>query len=73
MKKKQPNEQRITALYARLSHDDEKEGVSGSIENQRVILEAYAKDNHLPNPRFFYDDGYSGVTFTRPALWRSWS
>ena len=68
MKKKQPNEQRITALYARLSRDDEKEGVSGSIQNQKVILEKYASDNHLPNPRFFFDDGYSGVTFTRPAF-----
>ena len=68
MKKKQPNEQRITALYARLSRDDEKDSVSGSIENQRVILETYAKDNHLPNPRFFFDDGYSGVTFTRLAF-----
>lgn len=63
MRKKQQPEQRITALYARLSRDDEKEGVSGSIQNQKSILEKYAKDNHLPNPRFFYDDGYSGVTF----------
>ncbi len=68
MRKKQPNEQRITALYARLSRDDEKEGVSGSIQNQKATLEKYAKDNHLPNPRFFFDDGYSGVTFTRPAF-----
>ncbi len=68
MRKKQPNEQRITALYARLSRDDEKEGVSGSIQNQKAILEKYAKENHLPNPRFFFDDGYSGVTFTRPAF-----
>ena len=68
MKKKQPNKQRITALYARLSRDDEKEGVSGSIQNQRAILEKYASDNRLPNPRFFFDDGYSGVTFTRPAF-----
>ena len=68
MKKKQPNEQRITALYARLSHDDEKEGISGSIQNQRAILEQFARDNRLPNPRFFFDDGYSGVTFTRPAF-----
>jgi len=67
LRKKQP-EQRITALYARLSRDDEKEGVSGSIQNQKSILEKYAKDNHLLNPRFFYDDGYSGVTFTRPAF-----
>ena len=68
MKKKQPNNQRITALYARLSRDDEKEGISGSIQNQRAILEKFASDNHLPNPRFFFDDGYSGVSFTRPAF-----
>ena len=60
------SDKRITALYARLSRDDEKEGVSGSIQNQKVILEKFAKDNKLPNPRFFYDDGFSGVTFTRP-------
>ena len=68
MKKKQPNNQRITALYARLSRDDEKDGISGSIQNQRAILEKYASDNHLPNPKFFFDDGYSGVSFTRPAF-----
>ena len=68
MKKKQPNNQRITALYARLSRDDEKEGISGSIQNQKAILEKFASDNHLPNPRFFFDDGYSGVSFTRPAF-----
>ena len=68
MKKKQPNSQRITALYARLSRDDEKEGISGSIQNQKAILEKFAADNHLPNPRFMFDDGYSGVTFARPAF-----
>mgnify|MGYP002509762156 FL=1 len=68
MKKKQPNEQRITVLYARLSRDDEKEGISGSIQNQRAILEKFAADNHLSNPRFMFDDGYSGVSFTRPAF-----
>ena len=52
MKKKQPNEQRITALYARLSRDDEKEGISGSIQNQKAILEKFASDNRLPNPDF---------------------
>lgn len=62
------SDKRITALYARLSRDDEKDGISGSIQNQKVILEKYAKDNKLPNPRFFYDDGFSGVTFTRPAF-----
>ncbi len=39
MKKKQPNEQRITVLYARLSRDDEKEGISGSIQNQENICQ----------------------------------
>ena len=68
MKKKQPNNQRITALYARLSRDDEKEGISGSIQNQKAILEKFAADNHLPNPRFMFDDGYSGVTFARPTF-----
>jgi len=68
LKKKQPNKQRITVLYARLSRDDEKEGISGSIQNQRAILEKFAADNHLPNPRFMFDDGYSGVTFARPAF-----
>ena len=68
MKRKQQPEQRITVLYARLSRDDEKEGISGSIQNQKSILEKYARDNRLPNPRFMFDDGYSGVTFTRPAF-----
>jgi len=62
------SDKRITALYARLSRDDEKDGISGSIQNQKAILEKYAKDNKLSNPRFFYDDGFSGVTFTRPAF-----
>ncbi len=56
MKKKQPNNQRITALYARLSRDDEKEGISGSIQNQKAILEKFASDNRLPNPKFFFED-----------------
>jgi predicted site-specific integrase-resolvase len=41
LKKKQPNNQRITALYARLSRDDEKDGVSGSIQNQDGICQGY--------------------------------
>ena len=67
MKKKQPNNQRITALYARLSRDDEKDGISGSIQNQKKILLKYATDNGFPNPTFFIDDGVSGVTFDRPG------
>ncbi len=60
--------EKITALYCRLSRDDEQEGVSGSIKNQQSILEKYAKDNGFPNPRVFIDDGWSGTTFARPAF-----
>lgn len=59
---------KITALYCRLSRDDEQDGLSGSIKNQQSILEKYAKENRFQNPRFFIDDGFSGVTFTRPAF-----
>ena len=55
------------AIYCRLSEEDKNKqhetDDSGSIQNQRVILEKFAADNHLPNPRFMFDDGYSGVTF----------
>lgn len=60
--------EKITALYCRLSRDDEQEGASGSIKNQQSILEKYAKDNDFPNPRVFIDDGWSGTTFARPAF-----
>ena len=58
----------ITALYCRLSRDDEQEGTSGSIKNQQSILEKYAKDNGFKNTRVFVDDGWSGTTFARPAF-----
>ncbi len=60
--------EKITALYCRLSRDDEQEGLSGSIKNQQAILEKYAKENGFKNTRMFIDDGWSGVTFTRPAF-----
>ncbi len=60
--------EKITALYCRLSRDDEQEGLSGSIKNQQAILEKYAKENGFKNTRVFIDDGWSGVTFTRPAF-----
>lgn len=60
--------EKITALYCRLSRDDEKEGLSGSIQNQRDILERYARENHFHNTRVFIDDGWSGVNFARPAF-----
>ena len=62
--------QKITALYARLSHDDELEGTSNSIINQQRILEEYAQKNNLPNPTFFQDDGWSGTRWDRPDFTR---
>ena len=64
----QSNNEKITALYCRLSRDDEQLGESNSIKNQKSILGKYAKDNHFINTRFFVDDGYSGTSFTRPAF-----
>ena len=58
----------ITALYCRLSRDDEQDGLSGSIKNQQSILEKYARENGFRNTRVFIDDGWSGVSFARPAF-----
>lgn len=58
---------RITALYCRLSRDDELQGESNSIVNQKRILEKYAEENHFFNCEFFIDDGYSGTNFERPG------
>ena len=59
---------RITALYCRLSRDDEQDGLSGSIKNQQSILEKYAKENGFTNCKIFIDDGWSGTNFARPAF-----
>lgn len=63
----QPN-QKITALYCRLSRDDNLEGDSNSIQNQKLILQKYADENGFQNTRFYVDDGYSGANFNRPAF-----
>ena len=57
---------KITAIYCRLSRDDEQEGESNSIVNQRAILKKYAQDQKFRNIEFFVDDGYSGANFNRP-------
>ena len=62
------NQDKITALYCRLSKDDLNVGDSDSIVHQRAILEKYAEDNCFPNIRVFVDDGYSGVSFDRPGF-----
>lgn len=58
--------QKITALYCRLSRDDDLQGDSNSIINQKNILQKYAEDNGFKNIVTFVDDGYSGTTFNRP-------
>lgn len=57
---------KITALYCRLSRDDELDGDSNSIRNQKEILQKYADDHDFMNTEFFVDDGYSGTNFDRP-------
>ena len=59
---------KITALYERLSRDDEQAGESNSIQNQKKYLEEYARQKGLRNIRHFYDDGYSGINFNRPGF-----
>ena len=59
---------KITALYLRLSRDDDLEGESNSISNQKTLLTRYAKENGFRNVKVFIDDGISGVTFNRQGF-----
>ena len=59
---------KITALYCRLSQEDERLGESLSVENQKDMLMSYAREHHFPNPVFFVDDGWSGFTYERPGF-----
>ena len=67
-----PIDDRMTALYCRLSVDDvpenDEDNESNSIKNQKIILEDYCKKNGITNYRFFTDDGISGTTFNRPGF-----
>lgn len=57
---------KFTILYCRLSRDDDLQGESNSIVNQKAILKKYADDHGFPNTVYFVDDGYSGTNFNRP-------
>ena len=59
---------KITALYCRLSQEDERLGESMSIQNQKEMLLNYAKENRFSNPVFYVDDGYTGTNFDRPGF-----
>ena len=57
---------KVTALYCRLSRDDDLQGEGNSIVNQKAILKKYADDHGFANTAYFVDDGYSGTNFDRP-------
>lgn len=65
---KRATEGKITALYERLSRDDDLQGESNSILNQKSYLETYAKQHGFSNIRHFSDDGYTGTNFNRPGF-----
>lgn len=62
------NSDRVTAIYCRLSQDDEVQGESNSISHQKDILSEYAEKNGFPDPQFYVDDGYTGTNFNRPQF-----
>lgn len=62
------NQLAVTALYARLSMNDDLDGVSRSIINQREFLKKYAEEHGYLNTRFYYDDGISGTNFERKGF-----
>ena len=63
----QKNEPLITALYERLSRDDDQQGDSNSIVNQKAYLTSYAADHGFAHCRHYTDDGFSGGNFERPG------
>ena len=67
MNNKQTEKEKITACYERLSRDDELQGDSNSIINQKQYLEDYAASHGFKNCVHYTDDGISGGTFERPA------
>ncbi|MEZ3431991.1 MAG: recombinase family protein [Lachnospiraceae bacterium] len=68
MKKAKLNNDKITALYCRLSKDDGTNNESMSISTQKTMLKDYAKRNGFLNCQFYVDDGYSGTNYDRPAF-----
>lgn len=67
MNEKRLEPEKITALYERLSHDDELIGDSNSVVNQKAMLESYAAQNGFTNLVHYTDDGWSGANFERPS------
>ena len=68
MQSRTGNKHGVTALYLRLSRDDDLQGESNSIVNQKKLLTKYAKEHRFTNTRCYADDGYTGTNFNRPGL-----
>ena len=69
-KRNRNTEEQCTALYCRLSCDDDLAGDSNSIKNQKMLLKQYADEHRMKNIRYYVDDGYSGTNFDRPDFKR---
>ena len=67
---KQLESDKITALYCRLSRDDELSGESNSIKNQKSILSKYAQDNNFQNIKFFVDEDILEQLLQDLLLWK---
>lgn len=59
---------KLTALYCRLSQEDERAGESMSIRNQKEMLRQFAEENGFRHLAYYVDDGYSGTNFNRPGF-----
>ena len=62
------DQQKITILYCRLSNEDQADGESNSIQNQRTLLTTYAQSHGYNNIKVLVDDGYTGTNFNRPGV-----
>lgn len=60
--------EKLTALYCRISREDELTNISSSIETQKAYLKRYANQHHMINTKYYIDDGYSGTNFDRPGF-----
>ena len=70
MNRKNQVNQKITALYCRLSLEDSRENESMSISNQKLMLKDYAEKNGMFQYEYYVDDGYTGRNFNRPSFQR---
>ena len=68
MNRKNQTNQKITALYCRLSLEDSRENESMSISNQKLMLKDYAEKNGMFQYEYYVDDGYTGTNFQRPGF-----